>query len=203
MRDPGELYTKRGTPWIVIITRAAFLLYFVYSFIALYRPPLPHSKLNFIWLLYLIGLYLLAERFYLIFQERKIDMTFAFPLLFTVFLLNLTSMLLGGQERLPQLNRLEHFATFILLAYVISVFFSEYLPQRVWREHPYYTAFLVMAITSLFGVTNEVIELLFDTLFDTQHVGPQYDTSLDLLMNMLGSGLFIAVWLVLRVSKTS
>ncbi|MEX2054818.1 MAG: hypothetical protein WD972_01425 [Candidatus Andersenbacteria bacterium] len=201
MRDPSEFITKKGTPFIVIVSRLAFVTYFIFAGYALLYPFSPSSRLNLVWVVYLLALYFLAERFYDIFRQRNIDMAFAFPILFAIYLLNLVALIFGGQEKFPILNRVEHFAIFVLIAYVISVFFSEYLPHNVWHNHPYYTALLVMSVTALFGVANEIIELLFDTLFRTHHVGRGLDTSLDLLMNTLGSGLMLAVRLIVAPTK--
>ncbi len=178
------------------MSRVLFAAYFVYVLYAIYQPPTAVSKLNILWWGYLLALYLLAEKLNIVFRERDIDMVFAFPLLFAVYLMNLVSMIIGGQEEFPIMNRLEHFAPFVLLAYVLSVFFYQYLPQSVWRDHPYYTSLLILAISSLFGVGNEIIELVFDVLGKTNYIGGQYDTSLDLLMNTLGSGLLLAVRLM-------
>lgn len=196
MRDPAVIYTKRGTPLITIVSRIGFAVYFLVALYMVYWPPLPQSRWSLAWLVYLFGIYVAAEWSYKTFRERQIDMTFAWPLLLAIYLLNFGLLLFGGQEALPLMNRLEHFASFILLAYVISVFFSKYLPQRVWRSHPYYTALLVLSVTSLCGVANELIELLFDGLFDTTLVGTELDTSLDLLMNTLGAGLLLSVQLI-------
>lgn len=198
MRDPSEFSTRRGTPWIVVISRVAFAAVFAYSCYAVIYPPLAGSSLDWVWVMYLVGLYAISEKLYAVFRQKDIDMSFAFPLLFAVYLINLASQLLGGQDELPIMNRIEHFASFVLVAYVVAVFFSEYLPQRVWKEHPYYTALLILAITSLAGVGNEIFELLADVAFRTNHIGQHYDTALDLLMNTLGSGLLLAVRLVIH-----
>ena len=197
MRDPADIYTKRGTPIILVATRLAFAVYFLFSFWTIKSNYFPHSNLHFVWLVYLIALYLIAEKFYSLFAAQAIDLTFAFPILFSMYSLNLVSLLLGGQEQLPILNRAEHFSIYILLSYIVWIFFTKYLPQEVWKEHPYYTAFLVMSITSLLGVWNEIIELFLDQLFATKYIGQRFDTPLDLLMNTLGSGLFLSVRLIL------
>lgn len=201
MRDPADIYTRRGTPIIIVITRLAFAAYFVFAIWAMRAPAFPYSNVHPIWIVYLLLLYYLAERLYHIFLQRGIDLTFAWPLLFAVYCLNLFSMLLAGQDRLPLLNRAEHFASFILLSYIIWIFFLKYLPQQVWRKHPYYTALLAFSVTSTLGVANELVELLFDSLFQTQFVGSKLDTSLDLLMNALGASLFLAVRLILGTTE--
>lgn len=199
MRDPSEFVTKQGLPLIVVVSRLAFLAYFIFAIVSLLWKLFPSSALNGVWIAYLISIYAIAEQLYFFFRTRGIDMTFAFPLIFAMYLLNLVSMLSGGQDKLPLLNRVEHFASFALIAYVIAVFFMEYLPHSVWRNHPYYTSLLVLSVCALLGVLNEVIELFFDALFRTHHVGPDKDTSLDLLMNTLGSGLLLAVRLILML----
>ncbi len=197
MRDPLEFNTRKGTPWIVVITRILFAAYFAYAAYAIYHPPLPVTTLDVIWVLYLLVLYLLGEKLYAVFRRKNIDMSFAFPILLAMYLINLISLLLGGQEALPIMNRIEHFASFILIAYVISVFFSAYLPPTVLKEHPYYTALVILAITAFTGVGNELFELFFDVAFGTKHIGEHFDTALDLLMNTLGSGLLLGVQLLL------
>lgn len=142
-------------------------------------------------------IYLVGEKFYSLFKVQRIDLTFAFPIVFSMYCLNLVSLLLGGQDQLPILNRAEHFSIYVLLAYLVWIFFTKYLPQEVWKEHPYYTAILVMSVTSFMGVFNEIIELFIDQLFATRYIGGRLDTPLDLLMNTLGSGLFLSVRLIL------
>lgn len=197
MRDPSEIYTKKGTPVILIGSRIAFAVYFLFSIWTIRSNQFPHSDLHFIWLVYLATLYLIAEKLYSLFLAQRIDLTFAFPILFFTYCLNLVDLLLGGQEQLPILNRAEHFSIYVLLAYIVWIFFTKYLPQEVWKEHPYYTALLVISVTSLFGVCNEIIELIIDQLFATKYIGKHFDTPLDLLMNTLGSGLFLSVRLIL------
>lgn|GEM_PF-1720775 len=197
MRDPADIYTKKGTPMLVIGSRVAFLFYFLFSLWTIRSNHFPHSNLHFVWFIYLVTLYFVAEKLYSLFMAQGIDLTFAFPLLLFIYCLSLGGLLLGHQERLPILNRAEHFAIFILLAYIVWIFFTKYLPQEVWKDHPYYTALLVLSVTALAGVCNEIIELIIDQLFDTSYIGEHLDTPLDLLMNTLGSGIFLSVRLIL------
>lgn len=184
--------------WTIRLTRLAFIVYFSFIFLALrFNLFSPSSDLSYSWLWYLLLVYLIGERFAQRFSERGIDLSYAYPLLFAVYVLNLVSMALGAQERLPLLNRAEHFTSFIFIAFVVWTFFVRYLPQDVWRNHPYYTALLSFSVTATLGVVNEIVELAMDTLFNTRLIGTQYDTALDLLMNTLGSGLFLAVQLIL------
>lgn len=196
MRDPLEVFTKRGTPVMLVVTRLLFVAYFIGGAAVLFYPPLPQSKLTLIWLVYLLLIYICVERVYGIFLRKGIDMTFAWPLILAVYMLSLVTLLLGGQEAWPTLNRAEHFTVFILVAYVVAVFFNEYLPQNVWRKHPYYTSLLILSVSALAGVMNELVELISDGLFYTTFVGPGNDTALDLLMNTLGTGLFLSVRLI-------
>lgn len=195
MRDPEDIRTKRGTSLIVIITRLLFVIYFIAEATIIVRGRLPLTDVS--WVVYLVILYYLAERFYATFLKRGIDLSFAFPLLLAVYVLNLSSIVLHAQEKLPLLNRAEHFTSFVFIGYIIWVFFIQYLPQKVWRRHPYYTAILVLSVSSLLGVANEIVELFIDSIWHAQFIGTQYDTSLDLLMNALGTGLFLAVRLIL------
>jgi hypothetical protein len=197
MRDPAEIYTKRGTPLTIVVTRMLFGAYLATVIFAIEVLILPASTLSYVWLFYLAVIYYLAEQAYAFFLKKNIDLTFAFPLLFVIYLLNGVSMVFNAQDRIPILNRAEHFLSFVLLAYVIWVFFLKYLPQAVWRKHPYYTAILVFSVTSTFGVANEIAELLFDALFNTNLIGNQLDTSLDMLMNTLGAGLLLSTQLIL------
>jgi len=201
MRDPAEIRTEKGTSIIVIISRSFFIAYFIFFAFALFYNLLPKAELEYSWLIYIIILYACGERFYTVFMKRGIDLTFSFPLLFAIYMLNFVSLLLRAQETVPLINRAEHFTSFILVGYVTWVFFLQYLPQKVWREHPYYTALIVLSVTSLIGVGNEIMELMMDTLLKTQFVGEHFDTSLDLLMNTLGTGLFLAVRLILGTTE--
>src|SRR3989344_7922850 len=138
MRDPAEFVTSRGTPWVVIVCRGLFAAYFAYAWYAVVHPPLPVSTLDRVCVICLLVLYAVGEKLYAVFRRKNIDMSSAFPLLLAVYLINLASLLLGGQETLPIMNRLEHFASFVLIAYVAAVFFTAFLPPRTWRDHPYY-----------------------------------------------------------------
>jgi hypothetical protein len=141
-------------------------------------------------------MYGLAEYVYRIFKHRGIDLSFASPLLFAVFLLNFVSELLNAQVLFPDINRAEHFTSFILIAYIVWTFFTKYLPQDVWQKHPYYTSILVFSVVAALGVGNEIIELFLDIMFKTKTVGPGFDTSYDLVMNTLGSALFLCFRLI-------
>lgn len=200
MRDVAEIYTKKGTPVLVVFTRAFFIAYVGLLLVIMRSSYFPHSQISFSWIAYLVVLYLIAEYLYTLFGQRGIDLTFAWPLLGMVYAMNGVSILLNGQERFPLLNRAEHFASFVLISYVVWIFFTKYLPQDVWDDHPYYTSLLALAVTSMLGVGNELIELTIDSLFLTHYVGANFDTSIDLLMNSLGSGLFLAVRLILTSS---
>lgn len=201
MRDPVEIRTKKGTSLVVIVSRGLFVAYFAISALATHYKIFPGSELDIRWLLYLIFLYLIAEKLLAVFMDQGIDLSFSFPLLFAIYMLNFVSLLLRAQEHFPLINRAEHFTSFILLGYVVWIFFLKYLPQDVWREHPYYTALLVLSVTSLMGSLNEIIELVLDSIFKTKFVGTEIDTSLDLLMNALGTGLFLAVRLILGTTE--
>lgn len=196
MRDPASIRTKHGTSAIVVASRIGFALYLIFIFVAISRNWFPQSYLSVYWLAYLVLIYVLAEKVYGVFLKRNIDLTFGFPLLFAVYLLHLVSLIMRGQEQIPLMNRVEHFGSFILLTYIVWVFFLKYLPHEVWDEHPYYTALLVLSITSFAGVGNEIVELIMDTFFSLRTVGTKYDTSIDLLMNTLGSVLLLSVQLI-------
>ena len=201
MQDLADIYTKRGTPLILILSRLAFAAYFVFAFWTIQTGAFIYSGLTLVWLLYLIALYLVAEQLYKKYFQKGIDLTFAFPLLFAVYCLHIVSVLLAGQERLPIMNRAEHFASFILICYVVWIFFIKYLPHEVWHEHQYYTAILVFSVTATLGVGNELVELILDSLFNTRLIGDKFDTSVDLLMNTLGSGVFLSVRLILGTTE--
>ena len=203
MRDPAEITTTKGTPLILLVSRLAFLVYFTFFVLALGFNWFPDSLLNPYWFVYMLILYYLCERIRYAFLKKDIDLTFAFPILFAVFILNFVSLLVRGQEQIPIMNRAEHFTSFILLGYIGWVFFLKYLPQDVWKKHPYYTALLTLSVISLIGVLNEIVELFLDQGFGTRTVGSGLDTSLDLLMNTLGAGLFLAVQLILHEARES
>jgi hypothetical protein len=160
---------------------------------------LPDSTREPLWVVYVFGIYVLAERLYVFFRTRDVNIAYAFPFMFAIYVLNLVGLLVGGQERLPLLNRAEHLVSFVLIAYIVWIFFTQYLPQAVWKEHPYYTALLVMAVTSALGVGNEIVELALDSIAGTSMIGGRFDTPLDLLMNTLGAALFLSVRLIVGV----
>ena len=135
------------------------------------RDVFPHSKLTVVWTLYLVAILLVVEYIYRVFMRKGIDLSFVYPLLLAAYLLTLLSLLSGGQETNPLINRAEHYASFVLITFAVWVFFSKYLPHHVWRYHPYYTALLALSVASMIGVGNELMELLFDTVFETQLVG--------------------------------
>lgn len=195
--------SPRSAPVVLVGSRLLFVTYFALLFGAhvFAQSSVLAERIPINWILYLLVLYLGSEYIYAVFLKREIDLTFAFPILFSVFTLNAVSMFIRGQESVPIVNRAEHFASFVLLAYIVWIFFLKYLPYTVWDEHPYYAAILVLAITSLAGVANEIVELFFDQAFQTSFIGEGFDTSLDLLMNTLGSGLLLAVQLILRAGN--
>lgn len=184
------------TPLIVIGCRVLFAALFVAGFVDVWFDIFPQGVLSIAWIVYLIVMYALAEYVYRIFKDRDIDLSFAFPLLFAVFLLNFVSEILNAQERFPDINRAEHFTSFILIAYIIWTFFTKYLPQDVWQKHPYYTSILAFSVVSALGVCNEIIELFLDIMFSTHTVGMGFDTSYDLVMNTLGATLFLSFRLI-------
>lgn len=198
-----------STPHVLLASRFGFAVYFALLFgahAAAETQPLAAlvaERVPLVWCIYLLAMYGGCEYIYGAFRRREVDLVYAFPLVFAVFILNGVSLLVRGQEQVPIINRAEHFTSFVLLGYMTWVFFLKYLPHDVWQRHPYYTALLTLSVTSLFGVANEVIELVIDQIFGTQTVGAGYDTSLDLLMNTLGSGLFLAVSLILHEGNIS
>lgn len=193
---------RRQTPLVLVISRIAFAALFVFALLTLFVQELfPFSTLDLAWIVYLAIIYLTAERVYTVFRERNVDLAFAFPLMFFVILLHFVSIWLDGQTRFPLLNRAEHFASYVLITYIIWVFFIQYLPQRVWRRHPYYTALLVFSVASALGSINEIVELALESIFGSYLIGDQWDTSLDILMNSLGSAMFLAVRLILGAAE--
>ncbi len=183
-------------PRVLLLSRTLFFGYFVFYFLCLLRGWFSTDTLNAYWLVYLIGVYALAEKIYSAFLKRGVDVVYAFPIVFVAYMVNFASMLFKGQENFPFLNRAEHFITYILVAYIVWQFFLRYLPQQVWSEHPYYTSILVLAIATLSGVLNEIIELFMDVNFGTHTIGFGFDTSVDLMMNLLGAGFFLCIQLI-------
>ena len=190
-------------PLVVTVTRIGFLAYGVGALIALRYNLFPATEYSYGLWLYLVILYFIGEKLYATFRSRGIDLSYAFPLLFATYLLNLVASLIEAQDHFPLLNRVEHFASFVLLTYVVWIFFLKYLTQDVWRDHPYYTSLLVFSIVAAFGVVNEIVELGLDFIFNTRLIGSGLDTSLDLLMNSLGSGGFLAIELMLGLPERS
>ena len=186
----------RKTPLLVIGSRLLFAGLFTAGLLDVWLGIFSQGILNLAWLAYLIIMYAAAEYVYRIFRRRDIDLSFAFPLLFAVFLLNFISEILNAQVLFPDINRAEHFTSFLLMGYIVWTFFTKYLPQDVWQKHPYYTSILVFSVVCAFGVGNEIIELFLDIMFGTHTVGPGFDTSYDLVMNSLGSGLFLCFRLI-------
>lgn len=184
-------------PRVLIASRILFLFYFVFYALCLIQGWFSSSLLTSTWLAYLVIVYVVAEKIYDAFLKRGIDLIYAFPVLFLAYMVNFISMLLRGQENFPVLNRAEHFITYFLAAYIIWQFFLQYLPQKTWNEHPYYTSILVLSLATFFGVLNEVIELFMDVNFGTHTIGPLWDTNVDLLMNILGAGFFLCLQLIM------
>lgn len=191
------------TPRILLLSRFLFFAYFVFYSLSLIQGWFPADTLTVHWFVYLIGVYVLSEKIYIAFLGRGVDVVYAFPVVFVAYMVNFASMLLKGQENFPFLNRAEHFITFILAAYIVWQFFLRYLPEQVWNDHPYYTSILVLAITALAGVLNETIELFMDNSFGTQTIGPGFDTSIDLVMNLLGAGFFLSLQLIAHEADKS
>ncbi|HSX24341.1 MAG TPA: hypothetical protein VLG69_00015 [Candidatus Andersenbacteria bacterium] len=194
---------REKTPRLLTITRVLFALYFIYYILDWHFGWLLGSRLSIIWLGYLVLIYAISERIYASFKKRGVDLVYAFPILFIASQLDFASIILRSQENIPIINRFEHFSMYILLSYVVSQFFLRYLPQKVWNDHPYYTAILILSVTQCLGVINEILELYMDTNFHTNAIGPRFDTNLDLLMNMLGAGLFLCIRLILHEANKS
>ncbi len=194
--------TKR-IPRVLIASRLLFLGYFVFYVLSLLQGWFSTSLLTATWLVYLVCVYILAEKIYEAFLKRGVDLIYAFPVLFLAYMVNFVSMLLRGQENFPFLNRAEHFITYVLAAYIVWQFFLQYLPQKGWREHPYYTSILVLSLSTFFGVLNEIIELFMDVNFGTHTIGPRLDTNVDLLMNILGAGFFLCIQLIMLEAEKS
>lgn len=143
-------------------------------------------------------IYCIAELVYAAFKRRGVDLVYAFPILIIESQVDFASIVLRSQENIPLINRFEHFIMYVLLAYVVSQFFLRYLPQKVWSDHPYYTAVLILSVTQTIGVLNEIFELYMDINFGTHAIGPRFDTNLDLTMNFLGAGAYLCVQLILH-----
>lgn len=203
MRNIDDIVVgRRDTPLILIGSRILFLVLFAAAAVSLYSSQIfPASTLDWPWLFYIIVIYLVAEWVYAVFTRKGIDLTFAFPLLFVVLVLHVVSIWLDGQTRFPLMNRAEHFASFILITYAVWVFFLQYLPHRVWHNHPYYTALLVFSVVSALGSINEIVEIALERTFASRLIGDRLDTSLDILMNSLGAGMFLAVRLILGAAE--
>lgn len=191
------------TPRLLIVTRTLFALYFLYYALDWHFGWLLGTRLSIIWLGYLVLIYALAELIYRAFKKRGVDVVYAFPILFIESQIDFASIIFRSQDNvhIMIINRFEHFVMYVLLAYVVSQFFLRYLPSKVWSEHPYYTAILILSVTQTIGVINEIFELFMDTNFRTTAIGPRFDTNLDLLMNFLGAGLFLCVQLIIHEAR--
>jgi len=188
---------KPPKPFIVNASRTVFIASVAYGVYTIEFNVFPESQLSYIWILYgLAGFYLL-EKLYDFFAKKNISLTFAYPLMLSVYALDIGSALLNIQDTYPIINRAEHYFSFIIYTSGVWIFFLKYLPQAVWRKHPYYTSILVFAVTSTIGVLNEVIELTMDLVFSSNYIGDRLDTPFDLLMNSLGIASFLGIWLIL------
>ena len=179
------------------MSRIVFVGYMGWALVGLRQGWLPETERTAVWFFYVLGLYLTAEWLYRLFLRRGVDMAFAFPIGLAILGLNVVTIYTGGQDGFPLLNRAEHLVTFVLVAFVVWVFFMQWLPTGMWQEHPYYTAWTVLGIVTLAGLANEFMELVLDQFFGTRLVGADGDTVQDLLMNTLGAVLFLATRLIL------
>jgi len=188
-------------PLVVTISRLGFLIYGLFIVFAMFSRLFAESEASIGWFAYLAVIYLVAEQLYATFRARGVDLAFAFPIMLAIYILSLASLFFQAQERLPIINRAEHFCVFVLLTYVIWVFFLKYLPHNVWSDHPYYTAILAFSLAASFGVINEIVELFVDSVYGTHLIGAsRFDTPLDLLMNTLGSVTFLSAELILGLT---
>ena len=190
-------------PRLMVISRTLFALYVVYYALDWHFGWLLGNRLSIVWLGYLVVIYIIAELIYRAFKRRGVDLVYAFPILFIESQIDFASIIFRSQDSLNTMiiNRFEHFIMYLLVTYVVSQFFFRYLPSKVWSDHPYYTAILILSVAQTIGVMNEIFELFMDANFATHAIGPRFDTNLDLLMNFLGSSLFLCVQLILIEAK--
>jgi hypothetical protein len=190
-------------PKILYTSRLLFGIYVLYYALDWHFGWFLGDRLSIVWLGYLCAIYVLAEIIYHAFKKRGVNLVYAFPVLFIESQVDFASIIFRSQDNLNTMiiNRAEHFVMYLLVTYVVSQFFLRYLPQRVWSDHPYYTAILILSVAQTIGVMNEIFELFMDTNFHTTAIGPRFDTNLDLLMNFLGSSLFLCVQLIIHEAQ--
>lgn len=188
---------KPPKPLIVNLSRVGFFMAIAFGIYTIEFDTFATSELSYIWIIYALFAFYILEQMYSFFAKKKISLAYAYPAMLSVYLLNLVSVMSNAQVNYPLVNRAEHYLSFIIYTSAIWIFFLKYLPQDVWRKHPYYTSLIVFSVTSTFGILNELIELTFDFIFSSNYIGNRLDTPLDLLMNSLGIATFLGAWLIL------
>jgi len=197
----GFQRSKTPKPLIVNISRVVFFAAISFAIYTIEFDVFQASELSYIWILYTFFVFYLLEQMYSFYAKKNISLAYAYPAMLAIYFVNLVSVMSNAQVNYPIINRAEHYLSYIIYASVVWIFFLKYLPQAVWRKHPYYTSLIVFSVTSTFGVLNELIELSFDLIFNSNYIGSRFDTPLDLLMNSLGIASFLTAWLILGARR--
>lgn len=118
---------------------------------------------------------------------------YAFFAFFAFFAIYNLAFIFNLYRFTPLINRSEHFFGSILIAFLAYCFLST---RSFYTDIPSQNIKLIFlfCLTSTLGVFTEIVELFFDLVFKTKNIGPSFfDTNLDLLMNILGAGVFVVI----------
>jgi hypothetical protein len=94
----------------------------------------------------------------------------------------------------------------IIGSFLVIMFIHELLKQtKIITYIPFNLQLVVLiGLTNLLGVVNEIVELAIDFSFQAQSIGPElWDTNIDLLMNFLGMGLYCFALLLRHRNPTN
>lgn len=155
------------------------------------------SKLRLDWMVYILAWYFIAE-FTLFLRNRlgsDVKVTGVFLLTFLLATIENLLSTVNIYRFGPLVNRVEHFLGTLIIAYVTTkLYLILKINKKITVNHVF--ELLVLSTTIAFGVLNEIIEYFSDTLLGSHHIGSGYDTQLDLIMNLLGAGVFTIYLLI-------
>ncbi|MEO6077278.1 MAG: hypothetical protein ABIP54_00650, partial [Candidatus Andersenbacteria bacterium] len=112
-------------PKILYTSRLLFGIHVLYYALDWHFGWFLGDRLSIVWLGYLCAIYVIAEIIYHAFKRRGVDLVYAFPVLFIESQVDFASIIFRSQDNINTMiiNRLEHFAMYLLVTYVVSQFF--------------------------------------------------------------------------------
>ncbi|MDD3647307.1 MAG: hypothetical protein PHS44_02290 [Candidatus Dojkabacteria bacterium] len=192
--------TDKGRITVIRILFIAFYAFFL--LVAVNVISIPSSKLRLDWMFYILTWYFIAE-FLLILKRitsSPVKLSGVFVVTFLLATIENFLSLIDIYRFGPIANRVEHLLGTIVIAYVTTKIYQVLRIDKKIATN-YLFSHLVFMTTVFFGVLNEIIEYFSDSLLGSHHIGSGYDTQLDLLMNLLGAGIFTFYLITVKKSR--